>query len=90
MWPMPVSKGGASFGFCPGKATWDPHVANVFRLLIVSAETGTMWEAGGISTQPVWFVEMLSWFLPRYNDLRFYKRATEILGEVNSNKPVKP
>jgi hypothetical protein len=85
IWPMYVSKGGALFGFCPGKATWDPHTFNIYRSLVICAETGALWEEGGISSQPSWFIELLGWFLPRYNDLRFYSRAKSILGDGKGN-----
>jgi len=82
---MYINDGGPSFGFCPGKATWDRSTVSLYRLLIICAETGALYNSGGISDQPEWFVELLGWFLPRYNDLRFNSRAKSILGD---GKPV--
>lgn len=81
LWPMVVSKGGPGFGFCPGKATWTKSNIELYRLLVIASDTGNLWNAGGLGDQPVWFVELLGWFLPRYNDLRFYSRAKAILGD---------
>lgn len=78
---MYVSKGGSGFGFCPGKATWSAVNVQMFQLLTVSAETGNMFNAGGLSDQPTWFIDSLAWFLARYNDLKFYSRARAILGD---------
>jgi hypothetical protein len=87
---MYVTEGQASFGFCPGKATWPGYDSEVFKILIVCAETGSLWETGGISQQPVWLIDLLAWFLPRYNDLRFNNRARAILGDGKDVKPPKP
>lgn len=47
---------------------------------MLTAETGVMIEGGGIVDQPDWFIENLFWFLPRYNSVKFYSRASSILG----------
>lgn len=86
IWPMYVNKGGVSFGFCPGKATWDSQTMHTYQMLVVAAETGNLWEAGGISNQPAWFVDLLAWFLPRYNDRIFYSRVKSILGDGETDK----
>lgn len=90
MWPMYINDGGMPFGFCPGKASWDYAAVRVFRMLVVCSETGSMYDNGGVSDQPDWFVDLLGWFLPRYNDLRFYSRAKSILGDGKASKPVGP
>lgn len=81
IWPMYVTKGSLLFSFCPGKATWDRELVSIYRSLKIAAESGTMWIAGGIGDQPEWWIELLSWFLPRYNDLRFSNRIKSIVGE---------
>lgn len=80
IWPMTVMEGGEQYGFCPGKAQWDETVKHLFRSLLICADTGTMWEQGGIKDQPDWFVDLLSWFLPRYDTMKFLAKADMILG----------
>lgn len=86
MWPMYVIDGGTPFSFCPGKATWDRSATSTFRLLVVCAETGSLYSEGGIGDQPDWFIELLGWFLPRYNDLKFISRARFILGDGDGKR----
>ena len=74
----------AGFPFCPGKATWDSSVVNMFRTLTITAETGALYDDGGIADQPHWYVTMMAWFLPRYNDHKFAARARSILGDGKS------
>lgn len=81
MWPMYVTKGSALFNFCPGKATWDKETVSIYKALKLSSESGSQWIDGGIADQPEWWVELLSWFLPRYNDLRFMGRVRSFLGD---------
>lgn len=81
MWPMYVEKGGAMYGFCPAKATWDSEATSVFRMLIISAETGTMLEVGGIYDQPDWWVELVSEFIPRYNQNKLVSIAKAFIGK---------
>lgn len=89
MWPMAVHKGGPMFGFCPGKATWDLQASSILRLLILAAETGVMYHDGGLSEQPQWWVELLSWFIPRYNDRKFIMRVESIVGDGSKEAPVR-
>ena len=79
--PMYVFQGGNMYGFCPGKATWDMETLWLFKLLIVSAESGTLLCSGGIAEQPSWFINMLSWFLPIYDNAKFAMKAKSILGD---------
>ncbi|CAB4170056.1 hypothetical protein UFOVP901_32 [uncultured Caudovirales phage] len=81
IWPMYVEKGGAMYGFCPAKATWDTEATSVFRMLIISAETGTMLEVGGIYDQPDWWVELVSEFIPRYNQNKLVSIAKAFIGK---------
>jgi len=53
----------------------------VFRILSITADTGAMLKAGGIEDQPEWFVELLGWFLPLYDMMKFSLKARMILGE---------
>jgi hypothetical protein len=81
IWPMRVFEGGSLFGFCPGKAQRHVEAAAIYKALIVCAETGTHLGTGGIIDQPSWWIDLVSWFLPRYNEQRFYARAKAILGD---------
>jgi hypothetical protein len=81
VWPMYVEKGGELYGFCPSKATWDPHLAETFRLLVITSETGVMLSSGGIVDQPDWYVEALGWFLPRYQQTKLGMYAKSFLGD---------
>lgn len=81
IWPMRVFEGGGLYGFCPGKASQDSAAVATYQALVVCHQTGAHWIDGGISDQPSWWVELVSEFLPRMDDLRFYSRARAILGE---------
>ena len=80
MWPMRISEGGSSFGFCPAKATWDSEAKHLFNILVLSYETKQLLYTGGIAQQPGWYIDLLSWFISRYDDNKFYSRARSILG----------
>ena len=79
-----ITREGEQFSFCPAKATWDGSILSVYNYLVISAETGALWNDGGISEQPAWFVELLSTFIVRYNDQKFWGRARAILGESSN------
>ncbi len=81
IFPMQVHKGGNTYGFCPGKATWDAEVTTLFRALHVATVTGTMWETGGLKDQPTWWVDLLSWFIQRYDAENFSSKARMVLGD---------
>jgi hypothetical protein len=86
IWPMYVEQGGESYGFCPGKATWDFEAASTFKMLIISAETGRMIEEGGLYDQPDWWIDLLASFLPRYDQQKFFSRAKAVLGDPKVSK----
>jgi len=86
--PMYVTKGGPLFGFCPGKATWDKEVMTIFKTLVISTETGCQYAAGGLEDQPDWWLELLSWFIPRYNDSKFASRVKSIVGDESPRKVI--
>jgi hypothetical protein len=77
---MYINQNGEKYGFCPGKATWDTEATEIYSLLLISAETGNLIYAGGIADQPAWFIDLLSWFLPRYDNMKFVAKADMILG----------
>lgn len=82
---MYVNKGGSSFGFCPGKATWDLRASKILRLAILAAETGVMYQTGGLAEQPSWWVDLLSWFIPRYNTRKFDMRVESITSGLGTD-----
>lgn len=77
---MYVNQGGELYGFCPGKSTWDAEATNLLNILLISAETGALLYNGGIANQPDWFIELLAWFLPKYDQMKFSSKADMILG----------
>lgn len=77
---MYVQKGGELFGFCPAKATWDVSTVNHFNMLVIMAETGVMPYAGGLYDQPAGIVAELSWFITKYDMMKFAGKADMILG----------
>ena len=83
IWPMRIQEGGSLYGFCPAKATWDQEIVSLYNLLVVSYETKQLLYTGGIADQPGWFVDLLSWFVSRYDENKFYSRAQSILGSNN-------
>ena len=83
IWPMRLHEGGGMYGFCPAKARWDNEALSIYNLLIVCCETKQLLYAGGIAEQPGWFVDLLSWFVTRYDENKFYSRARSILGSNN-------
>jgi hypothetical protein len=52
--------------------------------------------AGGLYDQPAWLMDLLSWFLPKYEIMKFLRKADMILGGsggkmgANSNVAGKP
>lgn len=80
---MSVAKGGEGYGFCPGKATWDQGLKVQFDELVVIAETKWPLVAGGVNDQPGWLIDLLAWFLPKYDTMKFIRKADMILGSNN-------
>lgn len=58
----------------------DPATVQVFRILMLAAETGAMLKTGGIEEQPDWFVELLGWLIPKLDMTKFTSKAQMILG----------
>lgn len=91
-WPIQIYQGGELYPFCPGKATWDVELLSIFRLLILAAETGNIClNSGGICEQPDWWIDSVSWFVPRYKQIQFVQRVKMIVGDgkVSSAKTPK-
>jgi len=56
--------------------------------LIVAAHTGMMLDKGSLSEQTDYWIELLAWFLPFYDNQKFVSRARMILGD--SGKQTSP
>lgn len=84
--PMYVQQGGDLYGFCPAKATWDSWTITMYKALLCATTTGTQWNSGGISEQPEWWVDLLSWFVTRYDMTNFTRKATMVLGDGDKHK----
>jgi len=85
--PMYIHKGGNLYGFCPAKATWDIAAQDMFRLLVIAAETGNLPDKGPVSEQSAFFIELLGWFLPQYDLIKFSSKARMVLGTQGKTKP---
>lgn len=85
-WPIQISKGGELYSFCPGKATRDFEAVSLYNAVVLTAETGALWEGGGISNQPAWYMELVTYYVPLYNELRFISRAKMVLGDGKGAK----
>lgn len=81
VFPVRISEGGGLFGFCPAKATRDQEAIGLFELMVVACQQQVLLVAGGLAEQPGWFVQLLSWFGPSYDTMRFMSRAKMILGD---------
>ena len=77
---MYINKGGEMYGFCPGKSTWDPRIKGKIDELIVIAETGWKPLNGGLYDQPADLIDLLGWFLPKYDFMKFFRKADMMLG----------
>jgi len=88
LFPIKLHDRGTGYGFCPAKVTWDLGIRSLYDTLVLSYETKTMLYNGGIAEQPGWFADMLAWFVPRYDEIKFYSRARAILGDGKSTKKI--
>ena len=86
IFPIYITKGGELYGFCPAKATWDASFVTLYRLLLISAETGAMLRPGALEDQPDWYIDLLGWILPRLDSFKFITKASMILGSGDSKK----
>lgn len=84
IFPIYVHQGGELYGFCPGKANRDPEVQQMFRVLLIAAETGVMLKPGGLDDQPEEFVSLLAWMIPRLDMVKFSSKVSMFL--PNSRK----
>ena len=83
---MYVYQGGDLYGFCPAKATWDAWTVTMYRTLHCAVTTGAQWSSGGLSEQPEWWIDLLSWFSTRYDMTNFNRKAVMVLGDGKDSK----
>lgn len=76
---------GELYGFCPSKATREPYLHRLMRVLMIASETGAMLKQGAQEDQPEWFIELLGWFIPRYDSVKFMSKASSIVGRSAKN-----
>lgn len=86
IFPMYVHQGGELYGFCPAKATWDSWTVTMYRALVCAVSTGAQWQSGGISEQPEWWIDLLSWFSTQYDMTNFSRKARMVLGDGDKAK----
>jgi len=68
------------YNFCPGKATWDIGLANTFQQLLIISELKQFPNGKPLNDQDDWFADLVAWFLPAYDLMKFVKKADMILG----------
>lgn len=83
---MYIMKGGTQYGFCPAKATWDHRAIEFFKKLVLISEMKALPKTGGIDDQDSDIIEILAWFLPKYDLLKFLQKAEMILGGESDSK----
>lgn len=82
---MNIHQGGELYGFCPGKATWDNEAQQVYNMLVVARECGTMVTNGPLTDQPAWWISLLSEFITVYDAQKFATRVRSVLGDGKNN-----
>lgn len=80
VFPIKLQDSGGSYGFCPAKVLRDDiETTELFKTFVLSTETGQLPYGGSILKQPYWVVDILSWFIPIYNKLKWISNAKMIL-----------
>lgn len=73
--PIQMTKGGPTFGFCPAKILRDdPGTYDLYVNLIAILETHTWPRSGGIDEQDSEMVELVAQFGPLRRDMEFRER----------------
>lgn len=68
---MSVTKNGTRYTFCPGKATWDVEIAQIFQDCVVAQHTGILPGRGPLEEQSAIFCEVFPYFLELWGRLRY-------------------
>jgi len=84
MWPMSITKGGASYGFCPGKATWSPEAAELLSMVEITYYTRSLFYPGSISEQPAWYIDLIKDMMPYYESSKSAQRQKQMWGGGDS------
>lgn len=85
MWPMSIVKGGPSYGFCPGKATWSTEAADLLGMVEITYYTKSLFFPGSISEQPSWYVELIKDIIPYYEGSKSAQRQQQMWGGGDSD-----
>jgi hypothetical protein len=86
VFPIMIRKDGQRYGFCPAKVTWDDSVLWWYRMLTVCAETNQLPNGEPVVYQSVEWIELLSWFLPVYDQMKFKRNLEMIFGSGENSK----
>jgi len=77
-----VDNSGAIFPFCPGKATWYPHIQDVFQQCKIAYLTGHLPEEGGLYDQGALFASVYSTFVERWQERKLRRVWDEVYAIV--------
>lgn len=74
--------GSSGFGFCPSKVARDDIETLIqFKELIMISEFKVLPYSGGLYEQDSELIDLLTWFFPSYELMRFAQKAVMILGD---------
>lgn len=82
--PMSVGDASRAYTFCPGKATWSAHAAELFEQCRVTLETGIMPKGPNLDDQDAYFAACLPAFVERWRE-RSYRRMWDDIGDFTSS-----
>ena len=80
IWPMAITKGGPSYGFCPGKATWSAEAAELLSMVEITYYTRSLFYPGSISEQPSWYIDLIKDMMPYYEGSKSAQRQQQMWG----------
>lgn len=85
--PIQMSSGGASFGFCPAKVLRDDlYTVSLYKTLVCILETGTWPSAGGLDNQAEFWIDLVAEFAPYRRQVEFHQRFTLIAKAILGDK----
>lgn len=86
VFPIQLSPGGPTFGFCPAKIERDDfETTAIFQKLTAILETGTWPKAGGIDDQEYFWVDLVADFGPMRRTMEFNDRFGAIAKGLSGN-----
>lgn len=68
---MSVGKHGIKYKFCPGKATWDREITELFEQCLVARQTGILPGRGAFEDQHWLFCDVFPYFIEVWDKLRY-------------------